>query len=324
MFKNHKTNLKRRDLIFGALLGCGLTSILAIKRNKISATNTLAARLELKSFNFETVKVNEFGEIIDTKTRQAKEFIEDLDKSIQMEMVAIAGGSFTMGTSENEEGIWSGDSSEPQHEVHIKPFYMSRYLITQEQWLTVMGKFTVDPKYKNGRLPIAWVDWIDAQDFCQALSKITGKKYRLPSEAEWEYVCRAGTTTPFHYGETITTNLANYNGNYDAYGQGPKGENRGKATEVGQFPANPWGLHDMHGNLLEWCEDVWFNSYYGAPSDGSARSLIGWKLGRNPYKVVRGGSWITGPHSARSAYRSEYRFYRRLSRIGFRVACSLS
>jgi formylglycine-generating enzyme required for sulfatase activity len=126
------------------------------------------------------------------------------------------------------------------------------------------------------------------------LSKATGREYRLPSEAEWEYACRAGTTTPFHFGETITTDLANYNGNY-TYGSGSKGQYRKQTTDVGSFPANAFGLHDMHGNVWEWCQDTWHENYNGAPTDGSA--WVDENANQNRM-ILRGGSWYNNPRTA--------------------------
>ena len=152
---------------------------------------------------------------------------------------------------------------------------MSKYPITQEQWRSVAGlpqvkrELKLDPsRFKGDILPVEQVSWLDALEFCRRLSNQAGREYRLPSESEWEYACRAGTTTPFHYGETITTELVNYNGEYP-YCDAPKGENRKKTTPVGQFPANAFGLYDMHGNVWEWCADDWHDSYEGAPKDGS-------------------------------------------------------
>jgi formylglycine-generating enzyme required for sulfatase activity len=146
---------------------------------------------------------------------------------------------------------------------------------------------------------------------------MTGRTYRLPSEAEWEYSCRAGTTTPFHFGPTITTDLANYNGNY-TYGAGPKGIYREETTEVGSFPPNVFGLYDVHGNVYEWCQDVWHDNYEGAPTDGSA-----WIEGGNQERrVCRGGSWFDGPRFCRSAYRLNVTPANRYYDIGFRVVCA--
>jgi formylglycine-generating enzyme required for sulfatase activity len=162
------------------------------------------------------------------------------------------------------------------------------------------------------------VSWDDAIEFCARLSKATGREYRLPSEAEWEYACRAGTTTPFHFGETITTDLANYNGNY-TYGSGSKGQYRKQTTDVGSFPANAFGLHDMHGNVWEWCQDNWHENYNGAPTDGSA--WVDENANQN-IMILRGGSWFNYPWFCRSAFRLDYGADGRNSIFGFRVVCA--
>ncbi|MFM6844845.1 MAG: formylglycine-generating enzyme family protein, partial [Dolichospermum sp.] len=154
-------------------------------------------------------------------------------------------------------------------------------------------------------------------EFCARVSRMANKTYRLPSEAEWEYACRGGTTTPFYCGETISTDLANYDGNY-TYGQGQKGEYREKTTEVGKFPANPFGLYDMCGNVWEWCEDGWHENYINAPIDGTAWTSL------SSIQVLRGGSWIRNPQLCRSA--SRYGYFRGerdsiYSSVGFRVVC---
>jgi formylglycine-generating enzyme required for sulfatase activity len=163
------------------------------------------------------------------------------------------------------------------------------------------------------------VAWREAVEFCHRLSQHTGKLYRLPSEAEWEYACRAGSTTPFYFGKTITPELANYNGNYSyGYGPGPKGEYRAQTAPVGHFGVNPWGLADMHGSVFEWCEDHWHPSYDGAPRDGSA-----WVTGGNDrYRLVRGGSWFSHPVFCRSAVRSRRDPDLRDNTLGFRVVCA--
>jgi formylglycine-generating enzyme required for sulfatase activity len=195
--------------------------------------------------------------------------------------------------------------------VTVAPFFMGKYEVTQEQWEAVMGN---NPSYfKGAKRPVEQVSWNDAVAFCQKLSQKTGKSYRLPSEAEWEYACRAGTKTPFYFGETITPELVNYDGNYP-YGAAPKGLYRRKTTDVGSFPPNAFGLYDMHGNLWEWCSDRWHDNYNGAPTDGSS-----WETGTSEYRVRRGGSWNNSPVLCRSADRYWNSAGNRNSDIGFRV-----
>jgi formylglycine-generating enzyme required for sulfatase activity/chromosomal replication initiation ATPase DnaA len=261
---------------------------------------------DIKFFEFETVTVNASGEIIERETKQADYFNEGLNESINIEMIAIPGGTFMMGSPEGE----GYESEKPQHQVTIKPFFMGKYLITQAQWRFVAElpqqhrKLNLEPsRFKGDELPVERVSWYDAVEFCDRLSAYTGKSYCLPSEAEWEYACRAGTTTPFHFGETITDELANYNASR-TFASEPKGEYRDRTTPVGQFPPNAFGLYDMHGNVWEWCLDDWHDSYEDAPTDGSA-----WfDDDNNLYQkrkstVLRGGSWYGNPGNCRSACR---------------------
>jgi len=242
-------------------------------------------------------------------------------KEFNLDLVEIPGGRFQMGSPEGE-GL--GDEK-PQHEVMIKPFLMSKYPVTQAQWRVVAVLPRVDQdleadpsRFTGDNLPVESVSWDDAVEFCKRLSVHSGREYRLPSEAEWEYACRAGTTTPFHFGETLTSELANYRAT-DTYGSGPKGGYRQETTPVGQFPANDFGLYDMHGNVWEWCQDHWHENYDGAPTDGSA-----WIEGGSASdRVLRGGSWYDNPWYCRSAYRY---FHAPVSRFdyfcfGFRVCC---
>ncbi len=174
--------------------------------------------------------------------------------------------------------------------------------------------------FKGDNCPVERVSWNDATEFCKRLSAKTGREYKLPSEAQWEYACRAGTKTPFHFGETITPELANYNGNY-TYNGSPQGKYCQKTTEVGSFPANVWGLYDMHGNVFEWCLDDYHNNYEQAPTDGTAwidRDCIETRVG------LRGGSWNYDPRNCRSA--SRFDFIQRddyYSNVGFRVCCTI-
>jgi formylglycine-generating enzyme required for sulfatase activity len=261
--------------------------------------------------------------------KTAQYFTEDLGNGIELEMVLIPGGSFIMGSPEEE--LKSTNDERPQHEVTIKPFCFGKYPVTQAQWQAVATlpqvnqELKLDPSRFKGdgstsltnHRPVESVSWHDAVEFCARLSNHSQRSYRLPSEAEWEYACRGGTITPFHFGKTITTDLANYNGNY-IYGDGVKGIYREETTEVGSFKiANEFGLYDMHGNVREWCQDHWHDSYKGAPVDGSAWISDESKSGR----MLRGGSWSPLPENCRSAYRiyNDAGFVNDSS--GFRVVC---
>ncbi|QDL08973.1 sulfatase-modifying factor protein [Brasilonema octagenarum UFV-E1] len=250
---------------------------------------------------------------------QAEFFTENLGNNALLEMVAIPGGQFLMGSPEYEPERLNSES--PQHTVTIQPFHMSKFPVKQAQWKAVAGLAKVnidldpDPSFfKGANRSVESVSWDDAIEFCNRLSHKTGKPYRLPSEAEWEYACRAGTTTPFHFGETITTDLANYNGN-SIYASEPKGEYRQQTTEVGKFPPNAFGLYDMHGNIWEWCQDAWHYSYKKAPADGTA-----WMSENdNDNRLLRGGSWTYEPRDCRSANRSRFARVFKNHYVGFRV-----
>ncbi|BAZ39144.1 extracellular ligand-binding receptor [Calothrix sp. NIES-4101] len=261
---------------------------------------------------------------------KAEYFTEDLGNGVTIEIVAIPGGTFMMGSPNNEAE--RRDNESPQHKVTIQPFFMGRYPITQKQWAAVatFSKVKIDlnsdpANFKGGNLPIETISWDEASEFCARLSQHCQKQnpkrnYRLPSEAEWEYACRAETTTPFHFGETITTELANYDGNY-TYGSAPKGECRQKTTDVGTFPPNAFGLYDMHGNVWEWCEDDWHENYNSAPTNGNA-----WLDGNNndnQIKMLRGGCWNYAPGGCRSAFRGRLFRGNRYFNFGFRVVCVL-
>ena len=277
---------------------------------------------QLKSFNFETVTVNHRGGIIERETKQTQYFNENFGEDITLEMVVIPGGTFMMGSLEGE----GYNSEKPQHEVIVESFCLGKYPVTQAQWKAVSAfpqvnrELKPNPSHFTGdNHPVERVSWYDAVEFCDRLSQYTGRTYRLPSEAEWEYACRAGTTRPFHFGETITADLANYNGNY-TYGQGPKGVYREETTEVGSFGvANNFGLYDMHGNVWEWCQDDWHNNYEGAPTYGSV-----WLDNEESSngKLLRGGSWGINPVNCRSACRDHYVLDDSYNPFGFRVVCS--
>ncbi|MFN6272683.1 MAG: SUMF1/EgtB/PvdO family nonheme iron enzyme [Microcystis sp.] len=289
----------------------------------------------LSVFNFEIVRVNAKGEQIRKESKQSQYFSEDLGNGITLEMVAIPGGTFTMGTEDEEierlvkKFNWEGFRRErPQHEVTVPPFFMGKYPITQAQWKAIASRTDLKVKQDldfnpacfkdrsdSDRRPVEQVNWYDAIEFCARLSKLTVREYRLPSEAEWEYACRAGTTTPFYFGETITGELANYRAS-ETYAEEVKGEYRKETTAVGQFPPNAFGLYDMHGNVWEWCADTWHDNYHGAPTDGSVWT----ENGDDNCSSLRGGSWSFNP-ACRSAYRFDLPRRVYYYEFGFRVVC---
>ncbi|MEO0967715.1 MAG: SAV_2336 N-terminal domain-related protein [Cyanobacteria bacterium J06639_18] len=285
----------------------------------------------LSDFTFEVVTVNPSGKIINRKRKQAQYFNEKLPNNIALEMVYVPNGKFMMGSPEGE-GL---NSEKPQHQVTIQSFFMSKYQVTQAQWKAVANlpqvkrKLQPEPSnFKGNDRPVESISWYDAVEFCTRLSNHTGREYRLPSEAEWEYACRAGTTTRFHFGDIITTKLANFQSNVGKSvlllipfaGKG--------TTPVGDFDvANAFGLYDMHGNVWEWCLDDSHGSYKGAPIDGNAwlhkNDNLFLARGR---AIIRGGSWSNNPNNCRSAYcnsrdRSAGRNYV-VNNIGFRVVCA--
>jgi formylglycine-generating enzyme required for sulfatase activity len=230
---------------------------------------------------------------------------EKLPNQVALEIVEIPAGKFLIGSPDGDPN--ASDDEKPQHQVKVNSFAIGKYPVTQAQYQAVMG---TNPSYfkNNPQNPVENVSWNDAKAFCQKLSRITGKTYRLPTEAEWEYACRAGTTTCYYFGDND-----NQLGNY-AWGR--KNSNN-TPHPVGQKKPNAWGLYDMSGNVWEWCEDNWHDSYAGAPNDGSV-----WiENGNNNRSPLRGGSCCSYPYYCRSAFRLDY--YRRAYDydIGFRVVC---
>ena len=239
------------------------------------------------------------------------------------EMVVVPAGSFMMGSLASEKGR-RGDEG-PQRRVTIShPFAVGTYEVTFAEWDACVrdGGCSHRPNdmgWGRGRRPVINVSWNDAQSYVRWLSRETGKAYRLLTEAEWEYAARAGSTGPFYFGETISTDQANYDGR-EVYGAGRKGVYRERTAPVGSFSPNGFGLRDMHGNVWEWVEDCWHGSYSGAPSDGSA-----WTSGGDCSKrVLRGGAWSSGPETLRSANRDKFDSSCRNYSCGFRVARTLT
>ena len=203
----------------------------------------------------------------------------------------------------------------PQHRVSVSAFMLGKTEVTQGQWMALMGSNPSRFKNCGDDCSVENVSWDDAQAYAQKLSEKTGKRYRLPSEAEWEYTARAETATPFHTGQTITSSQANFDGN-GSYSGSSNGDYRKKTMKVASFGANALGLHDMHGNVWEWVQDVYHDRYEGAPSDGAA-----WMSGGNQeQRVLRGGSWEDYPQWLRSAARDYGTPDNRVHTVGFRIA----
>jgi formylglycine-generating enzyme required for sulfatase activity len=265
----------------------------------------------LPTFNFDVIRVDTKGKENSRRTSFACFFPEDLGNGVVLEMVCIPGGRFMMGPPATEEARYDSEES-PQHQVTVPAFFAGKYPITQAQWQAVMGNNPSE--FKGEKRPVENVSWDDAVEFCGKLSLQTGKKYRLLSEAEWEYACRAGTTTPFHFGKTITPELVNYDRSLP-YANVSTGIYRELTTDVGSFPPNAFGLYDMHGNVFEWCSDRWHPNYKGAPTDGSS-----WETGTGKSRVQRGGSWYYYAILCRSASRNFDSAGKCCGKIGFRVA----
>jgi formylglycine-generating enzyme required for sulfatase activity len=270
--------------------------------------------------------------ILQTKPCTVQYYTEDLG-GVDLDMIAIPGGEFEMGSPDDE--LDRRVSEGPQHLVTVPSFYMGRYPVTQAQWRFVAGldpvkqkldqnpsQFSKGDKRLVEKRPVENVSWHDATEFCARLTQQTGQRYRLPSEAEWEYACRANTKTPFYFGETINSDLVNYDAN-QIYGAGIKGNYRQETTPVDQFEfPNAFGLSDMHGNVWEWCEDHWHSNYEGAPVTGTP--WLDLDASESKSRVLRGGSWNVGPRLCRSASRNPYGAGVRDDLTGFRVVCVVS
>jgi formylglycine-generating enzyme required for sulfatase activity len=278
-----------------------------LKKNKLEIQ--LLTDIPQFIFRFEVPTVDITGQIVSWQNTSSKYFVQEIGGGVTLEMVQIPPGKFTMGSPQGEQGRCNCE--EFQHEVTVPGFFMGKYQVTQEQYEAVMG---YNPSYFSGKKrPVERVSWGDATQFCNRLSQITGRYFTLPSESQWEYACRAGSTTSFNFGNSIITDLANYNGNYSS-GLAPNGVWRQETTEVGNFPPNAYGLYDMHGNVWEWCLDTWHENYFGSPTDGSA-----WVDSSTNFRVMRGGCWYWDFSGCRSASRNYSSGQYNIN--GFRVVC---
>lgn len=264
---------------------------------------------------------------VERQEAQVQACAVELGEGERLRLIQIPAGEFLMGSSANEP--MRRDDEGPQHRVRLASFLMGQTPVTQAQWRVVAGwpKLELDlsanpSRFTGPNKPVELVSWNEAMEFCHRLSQRSGFSISLPSEAQWEYACRAGTTTAFAFGDWISSDLAHYVG-FDGSEDGPTGQRRSETTDVATFPANALGLYDMHGNVWEWCLDHWHNSYVGAPADGSA-----WLDGKDiksvdssKYRLQRGGSWLNSPEFCRSASRLFAQRSAANLDVGLRIAC---
>lgn len=280
----------------------------------------LSAADNLKTFRFYTETVDSKGQTVLRRQHQAKYFSQEVNSDSTIDMVRIPDSRYMMGGPKYE--LKRGNYETPVHTVAVESAFISKTLITQRQWrkVSALPKIRRDLKsnpsyFKGDDRPVESVSWLDASEFCDRLSKLSGKTYSVPSEALWESACRANTTTPFSFGSTVTSEHANYS-NAHSYASEDTGLPLRETTDVERFLPNAYGLYDMHGNVWEWCSDTWHETYRGAPK--IARS---WSNGGDSRRrVVRGGSWADEPSKLRSASRSGYASTSLNRIIGFRVS----
>jgi formylglycine-generating enzyme required for sulfatase activity len=326
------SSVSRRNLLRlgGGIIGTSLLGRAIYKKWVHHQIDPLpSASLQPIIFEFITVKVDDLAREVQRQTLRKQGFIEHINRGFPLELVPIPAGRFLMGSPSTE--FHHQNDETPQHIVEMSPFLIGRYPITQAQWKTVafLPKIRIDldpdPSYFKGiNRPVEQVSWEDSIEFCQRLSKYTGRLYRLPSEAEWEYACRAGTKTPFYFGPTASNSLVNYCGIEMGYDKGPASNFcYGRTTNIGLYPANIFGLCDTHGNVYEWCMDAWHEDYHNAPTNGEAWVNSDEKSGRKYYffgnRVIRGGSWFMFVSVSRSAARSSSGGLSRSNEIGLRV-----
>lgn len=304
----------------GVAIGTSLVFLILKLRRRRRERRAEAPKLS--EFEFEVATAT--GRIIERRKGETQCFRETLADDVELEMVAIPAGTFLMGSPESEVGRVAAEG--PQRLVTVPSFFMSRYPVTQWQWRAVAQlpqvnlELNQQPSAFSGeRLPVESVSWREAVEFCERLSRHTGRHYRLPSEAEWEYACRAGMTTPFHCGATLTPELACYDARLPYAAAAPGGEPKQTAPVDQSGLANAFGLSDMHGNVWEWMADEWREDYRDAPADASARTSGDDAVNR----VVRGGSWFNVARLCRSAYRFSFPPDARRNDCGFRVVMTM-
>ena len=275
--------------------------------------------VKLPVFKFDTIQIDRFGKTINRSHHSVKYCAEDLGDDINLEMIKIPDGELIHNSPDKGR-----NNTTHQKSLRIYSFYLAKFPTTQRQWQQVARlpqvkrKLQLKPaQFSGADLPVENVSWYDAIEFCQRLSQATGKQYRLPLEAQWEYACRARTTTPFSFGQTITSEIANYNGRY-TYADELKGEYRKTTTPVNKFFPNAFGLYGMHGNVWEWCADDWQDNYQNIYSDRSIDNSS-----ENQIKVIRGGSWGSRPAFCSSTHRDRFIADNFNNFIGFRCVIEI-
>ncbi|MEL7086228.1 MAG: formylglycine-generating enzyme family protein [Cyanobacteria bacterium J06597_1] len=313
--------MKRRRLLqFAGLGSVGL--ILSTADRTLFARaiqNERRDRLNLQPFEFDVPTVDKTGTVRRSQMHSASFLPVSLAGADRLDMVSIAPANFWMGASHSEFRRKPVES--PRRRVRVSPFLISKYPITQSQWTAVATlpairrDLSTNPSHFQGRdRPVESVSWLDAVEFCDRLSQHSGRRFQLPTEAQWEYACRAGTQTPFHTGETIASQFANYVGT-SIYKAEPAGDYLRSTAPVGSYKPNAFGLHDMHGNVWEWCADTWHRNYRNSPKN---QRIVA--SNRQPQlRAIRGGSWLDSPDKTRSASRSKYLETDLNRTIGFRV-----
>ena len=319
-----------------ALVAAALTPLLQNLQRRILVRQpeSLPSLPQLtRAFTFQTATVDRSG-VVTLRDSEAQEYIEDLGNGLNLRMVAIRGGTFLMGQTEAEKIQLLKEYREqnyqtyldeelPRHEVTIPDFFMGIFTVTQAQYQALMGE---NPSTFRGEdRPVETVSWDESVAFCDRLSTQTGRNYRLPTEAEWEYACRAGTTTPFAFGDMITPELANYDWKSSYNGSPTRSSDPRETQPVGSYPANAWGLYDMHGNVWEWCLDHWHSNYADKPEELKQDGSTAWlSSDESKNRLLRGGSWYSNAKSCRSAYRAHNAPDIRYGSYGFRVVCRAS
>ncbi|MEP7336255.1 MAG: formylglycine-generating enzyme family protein [Acidobacteriota bacterium] len=315
-----------------------------LKIENVEATGKPVAWPELLGYEFDVIKADDRGHVRERRKERARFYLEGLSGGVNLEMVEVPAGTFLMGSSDTELEMMESNylrgltkearpelhnrlqSEAPQRMVKITAFFLGKYEVTQAQWRAVASlpkvnhELMSDPShFKGGNRPVEQVSWEEAVEFCERLSRATGRRYRLPAEAEWEYACRAGTRWPFSFGETVSPDWVNYNGKLP-YGQTSRESHRQQTVVAGSLGmANAFGLYDTHGNVWEWCLDSWHENYLLAPVDG-----VAWqKDGVTEPRILRGGAWDSPAGDCRSSERRQAAPNIRLNNIGFRVAAEI-